>query len=146
MSGRRAYWMAMALAVAVLIAGAFRAQRRIEASKVVHAVEQTTLLAMRQGRPDPRLLRANAELLEDTYARVPVEVQLLTALGAQYRLLGRSEQAIATYRRALELEPRPEIYLNLAQELARTGERQAAAENLETARRLAPALVRPRAR
>lgn len=154
-SGKRAglwRWPLLALLALALALQVQRADRRIEVSKVIQAAEQTTLLAVRMGRgagpegsqadraADARtaqVLRANLRILKEAEEKDPSQVSVLTALGAQYRLLGRPDQAVEVYRRALALAPRPEVYLNLAPELDKLGLTAEAAEARRSAELLA---------
>jgi tetratricopeptide (TPR) repeat protein len=63
-------------------------------------------------------------------------------IAATYRILGRHEEAIRTYRHALTLDRRPEIYANLAREELATGNRNGAREHYLRAALFNPWMIR----
>jgi tetratricopeptide (TPR) repeat protein len=73
-------------------------------------------------------------------SRDPLEIGVPIARGSQYLLLRRPDEAIAAYREAAALEPRPEIDLNLGRALWMKGDKEAARQALQRAVRLNPAL------
>ncbi len=135
---------AAALGLALLFALAlWPAAGRLAASRLVRAAETRTLTAVRAGL-DPaarRLLEGNVAMLDDAIRKDPAAISARVALGAQHLLLGHAESAIAAYRQALALEPRPEIYLNLARAQRLAGRDEEARAELATALRLAPHLA-----
>jgi tetratricopeptide (TPR) repeat protein len=70
----------------------------------------------------------------------PADPRLSHAIGSYYLVLDQLGQAEIWYRRALELEPRAETYLNLARVVERRDRRDEAAELYRTAARLTPEL------
>jgi len=134
----------VALALALLFAVAlWPAAGRLAANRLIRAAETRTLQAMRTGL-DPaarRLLDGNVAMLGDAIEQDPAAISARVALGAQHLLLGHAESAIAAYRQALALEPRPEIYLNLARALRLAGREEESRAELATALRLAPHLA-----
>jgi Flp pilus assembly protein TadD len=70
----------------------------------------------------------------------PLEIGIPIARGSQYLLLRRPDEAIAAYREAAALEPRPEIDLNLGRALWMRGDKDAARQAFRRAVRLNPAL------
>jgi tetratricopeptide (TPR) repeat protein len=95
----------------------------------------------RTGQAPRELVSGHFRLLRQARRLDPSEVGVLVALGGQYLLLGQPEPAIATYREALALEPRPETYLNLGMALFEAGRPEEARAAFETAVRLAPRLA-----
>jgi len=97
-----------------------RAQRRWQASRILRTVEAVTQRVQEAGSKVPprvrqQLLQRNLEILKQAAEQAPDEVTNLVLRGGQYSLLGRQELALRSYRQALALEPRAEIYLNLGQ-------------------------------
>jgi tetratricopeptide (TPR) repeat protein len=143
-SGRALAW-ALAALLALAVAGqVWRAGNRLEANRILHQVEQVSVATA--GRAPAALYWANVKLLRRAAYHDPADSRILLALGGQYLLLGRPEEAIEAYRVALAVEPRPEIYLNLGRAQAILGDREAARESFRRAalldRRLLPAIPR----
>jgi len=87
------------------------------------------------------IARDNLKRLErcDLPTEVDVDVAMLAA--ANYRVLDRQEDAVRQYQRALAVEKRPEIYLNLGQSLERAGRRAEAVRAYAESATFAPLLV-----
>lgn len=134
-------WLAAAGAAVGLVLQTDRALDRIGASKRLRVVEVMSERMARTGQAPRELVSGHFRLLRQARRLDPSEVGVLVALGGQYLLLGQPEPAIATYREALALEPRPETYLNLGMALVETGRREEARAAFETAVRLAPRLA-----
>lgn len=130
--------VAVALVALALAAQLLRARRLEDASHVLRTVEQVSVAVAARGQVPPGLLWDNVKLLQRAHERDPADSRILLAIGGQYLLLGRPEDAIATYERALEIEPRPEIFLNLARAQERSGELEAARESYRRAQVLDP--------
>lgn len=128
--------------VAALVFQTDRLRDRLLASRLLRQVESLTVIAVNTGNLSPRLLAANLEALRRAAALDPAEVGIPLARGGQYYLLGRSEAALAAYREALALEPRPEIYLNLSRAYAQAGQREEADRLFAVVRQLDPHLAR----
>lgn len=127
MTGRRLAWVLLAALGVALLGQTVRWRERILAARMLRQAEEVTMVVV-AGRAPRGLLGGNLELLRRAAALDPVEVGIPIARGSQHYLLGSSGAAVAAYRQALELEPRPEIYLNL-------GRAELAAGRLEEARR-----------
>jgi tetratricopeptide (TPR) repeat protein len=123
-AGRWLVWPALALAVAALALQTVRARDLLEASRILRQVEQVSVLAASSGRPAAAapIYWANLKLLQRAERLAPADSRLPLARGSQYLLLGRPEEAMAAYRQALEVGPRPEIYLNLGRAALGAGE------------------------
>jgi len=134
-------WLAAAGAAVGLVLQTDRALDRIGASKRLRVVEVMSERMARTGQAPRELVSGHFRLLRQARRLDPSEVGVLVALGGQYLLLGQPEPAIATYREALALEPRPETYLNLGMALFEAGRPEEAGEAFETAVRLAPRLA-----
>lgn len=103
---------------AVLALQIRRLDQRWEASRILRTVEAVTERVRAGGTAVPpavrqQLLQRNLEILKRAAEQAPDEVTTLVLRGGQYSLLGRQELALRSYRQALALEPRAEIYLNL---------------------------------
>ena len=66
-------------------------------------------------------------------AKMPQQIEFYMLAAANYRISGRLEDAAELYRKALQYEKRPEIYLNLGEVLLQNGQREAGLETLVTA-------------
>lgn len=150
MKGRLAGWIALlGLAVACLLQIG-RAGDRVTASRVLQRVEQSTVLLGQQGRLTAQELRLNIQELLDAMELAPDDVRLRLALGGQYLLLNHPQQAVKTYREALAVEARPELYLNLGRAQQAAGDLEGARASYQAAallnplvRRAIPAELRP---
>ncbi len=141
MSGRVAFWIALPLLVAALAAESWRARDQLEANRILHQVEQMSVLAAKQaGSRAAPLFWANVKVLQRAEELAPADSRLPLARGSQFLLLGRPGEAAAAYEQALAVSPRPEIYLNLGRAQAMAGEAEAARESYRRALALDPFL------
>lgn len=92
-----------------------------------------------RGRP---ILQQNLQILKKIEKMNPSDVGIEVARAGQYLVMGRNSEAIVSYKKALEFEPRPEIYLNLARAYLAEGDEEAARENFVEAIRLDTRLIR----
>lgn len=130
-------------AVAVLAALAFQTDRAIDrlgASKRLRVAKVMSDQMSRSGRAPRAVVAGNLRVLREARRLDPSEVGIPVALAGQYMLLERSDAAVEAYREAQELEPRPEVYLNLGHALLAAGRRDRARESFATAIDLAPRL------
>ena len=143
-SGRALAWSLVALLALAVAGQVVRAGHRLEANRILHQVEQVSVAAA--GRAPAALFWANVKLLARAQRLDPADARIPLAIGGQYLLLGRPEEALEAYREALAVEPRPEIYLNLGRAQAAAGDPEAARESFRRAalldRRLLPAIPR----
>jgi len=116
MKGRILVWPLVAVLALAVAGQTVRWRSRMEAGRLLARVEALSMMVTEQGkRKIPgRLLQENLEALRRAAALDPVEVGVPIARGSQHLLSGSPEAAIAPYRAAAALEPRPEIYLNLS--------------------------------
>jgi tetratricopeptide (TPR) repeat protein len=116
-----------------------RYRAKIELQRCERAV-----LAVAQVDPGMRrrALPAVREALESVAARLPSDVRPAYLLGTSALLLGEPGEAIEKLRRALAIEERPEIDLNLSRAHAAAGDAEAAAQDALRAVWLSPALRR----
>ena len=90
-----------------------------------------------------RLLRVRRNLqdLEPLRETCPTEVRVPMLMGANHEIAGRPEDALRSYREALAIEQRPEIYVAIAVQQIQTGRVDEAIDNYVTAARFDPNLV-----
>ena len=108
--------LSFALGALFLAASLWRAQaglRDLRASRLVRAVGATSPAALKMGDSGLALLRQNLALAQEATRLDPASLAAAQALGSVYLLLGRSDDAIAAYQRALALQPTAEIYMDL---------------------------------
>lgn len=129
-----------AVAALALFAHTERAADRLEASQRLRVVTAVSREMERTGQVPREVVAANLRLLREAGRLDPALVGVPVAVGGQYMLLERYDSAIAVYREALELEPRPETYLNLGNALLASGREAEAREAYRKAVRLAPRL------
>jgi O-antigen ligase len=138
--GRQLFPIVGLALVVALIAQTWRARDRLEAGYLLALVESRTRAAV-QARHAPSTMFAEHLDWLDRAARLdPLEIGVPIARGAQYLLLRRPEEAIAAYRAATALEPRPEIDLNLGRALWMRGSKEDARLAFQRAVRLNPLL------
>jgi tetratricopeptide (TPR) repeat protein len=140
--GRVLFPFIFAALIAALVWQTLRVRDRIEAGRILASVEARTLTAMRAGSAPPAVFEAHLAWLDRAGRLDPLEIGIPIARGAQFLLLGRPDEAIAAYRAAAALEPRPEIDLNLGRALWSRGSRAEAREAFARAVRLDPMLRR----
>ena len=100
---------------------------RLEASRIVRTTSQVAQLAMRSGAVAARpVLQANLQPLDRAARLDPLAVGVPLTTGSHYLLLGNAPAAIESYQRGLAVEPRSELYLNLARALVLAGRRDEA--------------------
>ncbi len=77
-------------------------------------IQDRTLLAISSGEYQrPLIARQNITLLSRAAPSFSADSEVHVIRAANFRLLGRTEDAISEYRLALRLEKRPEIYYQL---------------------------------
>lgn len=134
-------WVAVLLLLLALVAQTGRLRDRLAAGRMLRQVELMSMAMIARGEMPPRLLSNNLELLRRASVLDPTQVGVPIARGTQYLLLGHGSSAAAAYRAALELEPRPEVHLNLGRALVMAGEPEKAREQFRIALRLDPNLA-----
>lgn len=128
--------LAALLAVA-LAAQTARAARLLRVERMLRAVEVRTELVL-YGRAPAAVLQANLRALDEAERLQRDDVRILLARGANLLLLGRVAAAVAVYERALRLQERPELHLNLGRALHLLGRREEAKEHFARAVLLDP--------
>lgn len=137
MMNRRWLCLPVLLILALALAArGYSGARRLEASRLLSRAETVSLGMVARGQAPRQLLAQNLRDLRLAAELDPLEVGIPLALGSQYLLLGRPEKAAESYREALALEPRPEIYLNLGKALRLSGQEQEANQCFDRAIRL----------
>jgi len=134
--------VAAVLAALALVARTERAVDLVGASKRLRVVTVVSSEMERAGKTPRDLVAGNLRLLREADRLDPHDVGIQVALAGQYMLLGRYDQATATYRDALAIEARPEIYLNLGNALFASGHSDEALDAYRKAVALAPRLRR----
>jgi len=140
MTGRRLFPFVFATLLVALGWQTLRAMDRITASRLLARVEARTLAAV-QARHAPSTMFAEHLSWLDTAARLdPLEIGIPIARGSQFLLLRRPTEALAAYREAAALEPRPEIDLNIGRALWMQGAHDEARAAFKRAVQLNPQL------
>lgn len=119
------------LVTGLVVAFAFqidRARDRLEANRALATVEARTTAAASGERIPVAVIAENLRLLREAREQNPADGRIPLAQGGLYLIRDRCEPAVPIYREALELEPRPEIYLNLGRCLLRLDRRTEAEE------------------
>lgn len=128
--------LAGALSAALALAALWQIDRGVErarASRLLSRVEALSLQALLTGQAPRPLMAQNLRDLGRAAELDPLEPGIPLARGSLYLLLGRPHEAWRAYERALEVEPRPEIYLNLGRAQALAGDHEAARESFRRA-------------
>lgn len=136
MKGRVLVWPLAVFLAAALLVQTWRWQARMEASQVLRRVELLSMAAASAGRAPANLMAANLEALRQVEPLDPLEVGIPIARGTQHLFLAHPEAAIRSYQDSLELEPRPEGYLNLGRAQWLAGQQEEARRSFDTAVRL----------
>jgi tetratricopeptide (TPR) repeat protein len=105
---------------------------------------QTSMLAIQDLDAPLRraaIARRNLERALDWLDLCPEDLDLYMIAGGSFRQLGRSSDAVPMYERALQMDRRPEIYLNLGQSQAESGQTKQAVINLSRAVMFDPSLI-----
>ncbi len=116
---------------------------RLEAARILRTTSLVAQRSAQQGGQVPAILRANLRPLRRARELDTLEVGVPMALGSHYLLLGNAAAAIEWYEKAIDLEPRPNLYFNLARALLMAERSSEAFEHLDSAVRLDPALREP---
>jgi len=101
MTGRRAFWIVMPILAVGLVLQARDAGRRWRASRIVQVVESVSQAIGRSGSPARSQIAHNLDLLREAGTLDPALADVRVALGWQYQLLKRPEEAIRIYEEAL---------------------------------------------
>jgi tetratricopeptide (TPR) repeat protein len=141
-SGKLLGLVTASLLALALVATARHELALLRANRVLWVAEtQAGAIAAQGARQRPLLARNLGGLLRAREAS-PADPRIPHAIASYYLLLDELGQAEIWYRRALELEPRGETYLNLARVLERRDRRNEAGELYRQAVKLTPGLWR----
>lgn len=135
------FWIAVPLLALGLVAQTGRMRDRLQAGRLLRQVELYSMAAIARRELPRGLIPVNLHALRRAEALDPTLVGVPIARGTQYLLAGNGSLAVHAYREALELEPRPEVYLNLGRALLAAGEPDEARRQFEVAVRLDPLLA-----
>jgi len=135
-----ASWVLVVLAAVIALAVFRRGAALWRADQILATVEVVSNQAAAAGGLPPRLLERHLDLLRRAERLDPAKVGIPLARGSQYLLKGSEGAAARAYERALELEPRAEIYLNLGRARLRLGEEDSAEAALRRAVAIDPKL------
>jgi tetratricopeptide (TPR) repeat protein len=126
--------------IAALAWQTMRARHRIEASTSLARVEARTIVALQARRAPSTMFSEHLGWLDEAARLDPLEIGVPIARGTQFLLLRRADEAVAAYRAAAALEPRPEIDLNIGRALWMKGAKDEARAAFTRAVRLNPQL------
>lgn len=109
----------------------------------VTAAQRASGLAQETASDYERLLRArrNLELLASLRERCATDVRVPMLTGVNLELVGRPEDALASYTDALKIDQRPEIYEEMARLQLQLGQPDAAVSSYVAAARFNPRLM-----
>jgi tetratricopeptide (TPR) repeat protein len=140
MTGRQLFPFVFVPLLAALAWQTMRAHDRLEAGRLLARVEARTFAAVRARRASSAMFGENLTWLDQAGRLDPLEIGVPIARGTQYLLLRRPDDALAAYREAAALEPRPEIDLNVGRALLMQGKREEARRAFARALSLNPQL------
>lgn len=102
-----------ALLAFAVVAQVRRSSELMRAQHLLYSVERRSMAMLRTGDLDKVKLRAHVAALAEAQKLDWAEVQIPTQIGSQHLMLGELEPSRRAYSSALQLEPRPEILVNL---------------------------------
>jgi tetratricopeptide (TPR) repeat protein len=140
--GRLLVWPLVILLLWGLAGQTVRWRGRLRASELVRQVQMLSVSLVRSNPPAfERLLPFNLSALRRAGDADPAAIEVPLVRGSLFLLLRRPLDAADGYRRALALEPHPEIYLHLGDALLAAGRLGEARQQYEIAVRLDPWLL-----
>ena len=142
MTGRRLFWVVLALSAVALSVQAKAALDHLRASRILRVVETVSLQASQRGGLPRRFGDHHLRLLDEAGELDPALVDVAVARGWQYLLTGRPEAAIRAFDEALELEPRARVWANLGEAHMKAGHLDEARDAFEKAIELDPLLAK----
>ncbi len=114
----------------------------MKAQHLLWGVERRTLAMLRSGELDKIKLRGHLGALADARRLDPAEVAVPVLQGSQHLMLGEAEPARRAYYAANQLEPRPEILVNLGKVNYSIGAQKRAVTHFAQAVLLDPRLIK----
>lgn len=112
----------------------------LRANADLYVVEQVAPQAAQAGAQGRPVLRRALELLDRAAAGAPFDSRIALARGSVLLLLERPHEAVAAYEAGIDIEPRPELYLNLGRARLLAGDAAGARESFAEAVRQMPSL------
>lgn len=140
MTGRQLFPFVFVALLAALAWQTVRTRDRIEAGRLLAQVEARTVAALQAKRAPSTMFAQHLAWLDEAERLDPLEIGIPIARGTQFLLLRRPDDALAAYRAAAALEPRPEIDLNMGRALLMRGSKDEARRAFERAVTLNPML------
>ena len=119
-----------------------RSSDLLDAQRLLNSVEQRTAGMLYGGDIDKAKLRAHLVALADARKLDAAEVAIPAQIGSQHLMLGELEPARRAYVAAMQLEPRPEILVNLGKVFYSQGAEMRAVRFFGQAVRLDPRLMK----
>lgn len=141
LSGRQLFPFIFVGLIAAVGWQTLRASDRITSSRLLGQVEARTLAAIQLRRAPSTLFTQHLAWLDIAGRLDPLEIGVPMARGSQFLLLRRPDEALAAYREAAALEPRPEIDLNIGRALWMRGSKEEARVAFARAVKLNPVLI-----
>lgn len=141
LSGRQLFPFIFVGLIAAVGWQTLRASDRITSSRLLGQVEARTLAAIQLRRAPSTLFTQHLAWLDTAGRLDPLEIGIPMARGSQFLLLRRPDEALAAYREAAALEPRPEIDLNIGRALWMRGSKEEARVAFARAVKLNPVLI-----
>jgi tetratricopeptide (TPR) repeat protein len=139
-TGRRLFPIVFGALLLALGWQTWRSFDRLTASLLLARVEARTVAAIQARHAPSTMFVEHLEWLEIAAQRDPLEIGVPIARGSQYLLLRHPDEALAAYRAAAALEPRPEIDMNIGRALWMQGAHDEARRAFTRAVRLNPQL------
>lgn len=138
---RLARFVLPAIFAAWVVAQVGRAADLMRAQHILWSVDRRTMEMIRTRDLDKIKLRGNLEALDAARKLDYVEVAIPALQGGQHLMLGEIERARLAYVVALQLEPRPEVLINLGKVCYRQGATKRAAKYFAQAVLLDPRMM-----
>lgn len=126
MTGRQLFPFVFVPLLAALAWQTLRTHDRLEAGRLLASVEARTVAAVQARRAPSTMFTEHLAWLDRAARLDPLEIGVPIARGTQFLLLRRLDEALAAYREASALEPRPEIDMNIGRVLFMKGSRDEA--------------------
>ena len=131
--------LSIVLAALVLVAALWlfdAGKNRVGCQRLVQSAESLALEGARRGSLPPAARELGLDLLRRAEMLDPAEVSVAITRGGLFMVAGRMESAERSYREALEMENRSEVWINLARLHLAAGDREKALDAARMAQRL----------
>ncbi|MEM1207038.1 MAG: hypothetical protein AAGN66_27640 [Acidobacteriota bacterium] len=133
MKGRHLAVLVLPLTALALWWGFQDARKRLSANRMLAVVEARSQMAAQNPQVATRVLESNLAVLRQAAELDPGEVGIPMARAGQFLLMRRHAAAVRAYEEGIALEPRAELYANLARAHLDEGSRDLARQAIETA-------------